>query len=336
MIDKNPGQTLVRTAFNASFLKGALAAIPIALATAASPAFSLELNFTRPSFSLSDSQMPSISNPSAVVGGAFDIQVTNLSGLTPSQIAAFAAAEATWESLIPFYKPGINIPALVIDASGVPIDGPGGILGQAGPTAGTVQGTPDLFLLATAGIMEFDTADLAALEASGALGEVILHEMAHVMGFGTLWSASAATSGTVTNAQEVYVNGTGQYTGTYGLNAWRNEFMGPGAGPGAAFVPIELGGGPGTANGHWNEVNGGAGLTGITDSLGRDMRNELMTGWLNSPTFISDTTVQSFWDIGYSTVPEPLTILGAGTAVGFGAFFKRRLAKAQKKDGQEN
>ena len=33
----------------------------------------------------------------------------------------------------------------------------------------------------------------------------------------------------------------------------------------------------------------------------------------------------------FGVVPEPLTILGAGTAAGFGAFFKRKLAKAKKK-----
>ena len=32
-------------------------------------------------------------------------------------------------------------------------------------------------------------------------------------------------------------------------------------------------------------------------------------------------------------VPEPLTILGAGTAIGFGAFFKRKLAKKNQKQG---
>lgn len=33
-----------------------------------------------------------------------------------------------------------------------------------------------------------------------------------------------------------------------------------------------------------------------------------------------------------TAVPEPLTMLGAGAAVGFGTIFKKRLAKAQKKD----
>ncbi len=33
----------------------------------------------------------------------------------------------------------------------------------------------------------------------------------------------------------------------------------------------------------------------------------------------------------YQPVPEPLTILGAGTAIAFGTAFKRKLAKAKKK-----
>ena len=34
---------------------------------------------------------------------------------------------------------------------------------------------------------------------------------------------------------------------------------------------------------------------------------------------------------GNHAVPEPLTILGAGVAIAFGATFKRKLAKAKKK-----
>jgi hypothetical protein len=36
--------------------------------------------------------------------------------------------------------------------------------------------------------MSFDTADLDRMEADGCLQDVILHEMGHVLGFGTLWS----------------------------------------------------------------------------------------------------------------------------------------------------
>ena len=36
----------------------------------------------------------------------------------------------------------------------------------------------------------------------------------------------------------------------------------------------------------------------------------------------------------HQAVPEPLTILGAGTAIGFGTTFKRKLAQTKKKDKQ--
>ena len=44
---------------------------------------------------------------------------------------------------------------------------------------------PDIPVL---GLMKFDTADLDVLESGGLLQAVILHEMGHVLGFGTIWS----------------------------------------------------------------------------------------------------------------------------------------------------
>jgi hypothetical protein len=157
--------------------------------------------------------------------------------------------------------------------------------------------------------MQFDTADLNQMEANGTLSSVILHEMAHVMGFGTLWELN-----------NVYVDGTGRYTGANALAAYRTEFNQPGA----TFVPVELGGGSGTANGHWDEVDNGAGNTGRVSALG-DIRFELMTGWLNTPSYISETTVQSFVDIGFVTaVPEPTTLLSLASGALLLVFFKRR------------
>ncbi|ACK67999.1 hypothetical protein PCC8801_4063 [Rippkaea orientalis PCC 8801] len=37
-----------------------------------------------------------------------------------------------------------------------------------------------------------------------------------------------------------------------------------------------------------------------------------------------------------ATVPEPLTLLGSATALGFGAYFKRKLAQAKKSNKQNN
>jgi hypothetical protein len=42
--------------------------------------------------------------------------------------------------------------------------------------------------------------------------------------------------------------------------------------------------------------------------------------------------VQTTFNIRYETVPEPLTILGSATALGLGAFFKRKVSRKPKKN----
>lgn len=245
----------------------------------------------------------------AASASPFTIDVNFTGGLTPSQQAIFTTAANTWMNLLPNYQAGINISSLVISASGAAIDGSGGILGSAGPDAPTFTGG---YYMATTGAMQFDTADLADMETNGVLLGVILHEMAHVMGLGTLWELNS-----------VYTNGTGEFTGANAIAAYRTEFNQPGA----LFVPVELGGGAGTANGHWNEVDGGGGDTGILSIQG-DLRYELMTGWIGSSYYISDMTVASFVDIGYmsaeSEVPEPATMVLIGAGLAFLGFRRRR------------
>jgi len=231
-----------------------------------------------------------LAGPSNAMG--FNLIIAFDGGLTASQQAVFTEAENFWSSQINGYLPGIVQNSVVIQAKGMNIDGEGMIFGQAGPTQTTLQGG---YRITVSGRMFFDTADLANLEATGRFGEVIEHEMGHVLGLGTLWTSNG-----------VYNHGTGQYTGAKGLAAYRTEFNQPTA----TFIPVELGGAAGTSNAHWDEVdkddvNGGNELTGITDPLGRDMRHELMTGWLNSPTFVSRMSVQSLGDIGFDVVPEP-------------------------------
>lgn len=230
--------------------------------------------------------------------------------------ATFEAAETFWESNLSGYRDGSLAPTSVtLNVAISNIDGVGGTLGSAGPSHVNIQGN---FMETTQGNMTFDTSDLGSLVTAGAFEAVIRHEMAHVLGFGTLWSGSAVTG--LLGFQEVYNSGTGQYTGASALAAFQVEFNQPGA----TYVPVELDGGGGTANGHWNmgidhginyEVadsrdDPGDAIIYTSVNNGLSLDNELMTGYLSGDAWLSATTLQSFYDIGYETllsspVPEP-------------------------------
>jgi hypothetical protein len=142
---------------------------------------------------------------------------------------------------------------------------------------------------------------------------VCVHEMGHVLGFGTLWNSSIVDLLTyyleqipilgpvlVQHADRVnHVIENGNFIGEETLSAWRECF------PGHEFdtyVPIEDEGGSGTLGSHWDEVEGEGGLTGIRDYLDRDMAHEVLTGWASANTdiFMSKITPASFYDIGFS------------------------------------
>jgi hypothetical protein len=240
----------------------------------------------------------------------------------PQYEAAFTTAAQTWETLLNGYQNGLvvarsalssyligqTVSTVFITANIAAIDGVGGILGQAGPDEIVIDAAG--FFLTTDGTMDFDSADVANMVTNGTWENVILHEMAHVLGFGTMWTNNG-----------LYVANSGEFLGTNATAEWQSDF-------GQIGTPnVELGGGPGTANGHWNEVDGGGGLVGIMDGLGRDMRDELMTGWLNPNSFISDMTVASFVDIGFlgaEATPEPGSCLLASIGLGALAVSRRR------------
>lgn len=205
--------------------------------------------------------------------GGFQITVRFTdSTLTTAQRAIFQQAADRWAQIIVGDLPdvvvdGLNVDDVVIDASAPTIDGVSGILGQAGPTAFR-SGT----FLPSRGIMEFDQADLADLQSTGDLLPVILHEMGHVLGIGTIWEDRNLVS---TVGSEIHFTGAravAEYNAIFGTTG--------------NFVPVETDGGPGTAGGHWDEA--------IFD-------NELMSGYLNGGTQnpISRVTVGALADMGY-------------------------------------
>lgn len=184
-----------------------------------------------------------------------------------SYLTYFDQAKTLWESIITADLPDINgIDDLQISAQVNAIDGAGGVLGSAGPTF--VRSGSNL---PYQGQMQFDSADIAGMVSNGTLLKVILHEMGHVLGLGTLWSTFGFNS-TV-----------GQYTGAQGLAAYKAM---SGGNPAATFVPLETTGGAGTANVHWSESV---------------FNSELMTGYAeNSSNMpLSILTISALDDLGY-------------------------------------
>ncbi len=151
------------------------------------------------------------------------------------------------------------------------IDGPGGVLGSAGPCWVRDQG-----FLTIVGGMRFDIADLATLEANGQLQSVMLHEMGHVLGIGTLWR--------LTNLLVGFQSADPFFTGASARTVFPTLF-GSGAFYPGTPVPVENIGGPGTRDGHWRE------------SI---LRNELMTGTINpGANPLSALSLASLRDLGY-------------------------------------
>lgn len=211
------------------------------------------------------------------VQSAYKIEVRFLGGLTPTQKNAFKKAADRWTKVIVGDVPSVVVSGEVIDdllieAQGVAIDGPGGILGQAGPTNLRPASAGANAFLPAKGIMSFDTADLAKMQTNGTLVDVITHEMGHVLGIGTIWSRK----GLLTGAGGI----NPKFTGT---NAKKEYGVLKGTGP--VPVPVENGGGPGTRDSHWRESV---------------FKNELMSGFISTPNNpLSRMTAASLKDMGY-------------------------------------
>jgi hypothetical protein len=214
---------------------------------------------------------PPVTPPPPPATSGFSIALRE-TGMTASQQAVFDQAAARWAQVIVGDLPdatynGVVVDDVLIDASAAAIDGPGGVLGSAGPD--TYRSGS---LMPIHGTMQFDTADLAALEASGQLFATILHEMGHVLGIGTLWQARGLVTGVGTADP--------RFTGAQATAAYDQIF-----GTTATSVPVENTGGSGTAGGHWRESVFG---------------NELMTGYLDAlPDPLSRVTVGALADFGY-------------------------------------
>ncbi len=208
------------------------------------------------------------------VESEFSIDVRFLGGLTASQRQVFETAAARWSEVIIGDLPeatvdGETVDDVVIEARGASIDGSGGVLGRAGPTRIRVPS-----FLPIKGIMEFDIGDLSRMEADGSLINVIVHEMGHVLGIGTLWSHHGLLLGAGTSNP--------MFTGRRAME----EFAVLRGAAAPEPVPVANTGGPGTRDGHWREAVFG---------------NELMTGFLDAgENPLARLTIGSLEDLGYA------------------------------------
>jgi hypothetical protein len=234
------------------------------------------------------------------ISGPFNIVVRFLTDPTFEQALAFAQAEVRWEQLIradlengsvdvPEGTCGTGTPAVdeVVDdililASFRTLDGPGNVLAQAGPCLIRDANNDNQFEvgdLPGVGVMTFDAEDLDFVAQNGVLGAVVLHEMGHVLGIGSLWTdmgflADPARGGAA--------GADPHFTGAQTITVF--DAAGGAAYPDAK-VPVEDTGGPGTVNSHWRES--------VFDT-------ELMTGFIDlTENPLSAVTAASLADQGY-------------------------------------
>ena len=219
-----------------------------------------------------------------VSNSPFAVTVRYLATPSPRQQLAVSNAVARWQSVltrdlsdIPVNapvnscftgQPAINerVDDILILVELVEIDGVGSVLGEAGPCyVRSDNGLPVL------GHLKLDAADLRAMESSGTIDDVVLHEIGHVLGIGTLWPDKGLLQGKGTSDPS--------FLGANAIAEYRS------LGGSLASVPVENSGGAGTRDGHWRESVFG---------------NELMTGWVTrGGNPLSALTIASLIDMGY-------------------------------------
>jgi len=237
----------------------------------------------------SDSKGPSGTN---ITGPQFTITVRYVDQVPPSPavMAAFDSATARWQGVIvdsvgsiavqlaagscdpsqPAVNETVKDLLVLVHVQRITDTVPGEqTLGESGPCLVRDPGN-----IPVLGVMSLNSTTLVSLTQNGMLGDVIKHEMAHLLGFGTVWDLDNLVQDTTTkdpwfsgpDAQAAFHKARPSYTDK--------------------VVPVEAGGGAGTTLSHWRESV---------------MTNELMTGFLNSgPNPLSATTIESMADLGYT------------------------------------
>ncbi len=230
--------------------------------------------------------------------GAFDIELVFINSGTATQNAVFTAAEVRWESFIQNDLPDVNFATSPIAADEciegqplidddvddlriyvdiVTIDGPFGVLAEAGPCLIRLGSS-----LPIVGSMRFDVADLGFLEVNNEMVTVVLHEMGHVLGIGTLWGIL----GLIQNPSVPSSPGVDtHFTGPRAIAAFDGA---GGAGyTGGEKVPVENELGEGSGDVHWRE-----------SVLGEELMSPSLNPGQANP--LSAISTESLADLGYT------------------------------------
>jgi hypothetical protein len=236
-----------------------------------------------------------------IVDTDFSIELAFINHGTPSQDSALIAAADRWMSIVqgdlgdvdfsstpvaanscgdgvqhPEFSGTVDDLRIFIDIR--PLDGPSGTLGQAGFCQ--IRTSSRLPVL---GFMSFDSEDLGPIEASGDFGALVLHEMGHVLGVGTMWSVldTLLVNPSLPSSPGVDTH----FRGAAAVAAF--NAAGGTAYTGGGKVPVENQLAEGSGDSHWRESV---------------LENELMTPVLQSGIAnpLSAITTESLADLGYS------------------------------------
>jgi hypothetical protein len=224
-------------------------------------------------------------DPTVDNANEFNIQINFSGKWTADQQATVTWAADLFSQIITadirddFDLSGNLVDDIVISMTTARIDGSGNqllgnVLAQTGDIVVRDPGTIDQWLPLTATIT-LDSTDLKSAEFAGTWDDIILHEMAHALGFfGYVFD------------QLGLLDDAGNFVGANAVLAYAN----------GDAVPLENDGGAGTAGSHWDEST--------FAPNGETMPNDLMTGYFvgGQQTYLSDTTVAAFGDLGYTVV----------------------------------
>ena len=240
----------------------------------------------------------------------YHVELRFLSPATTTMVhkQTFGDAAARWMSIIVGNTPGADLTNNPFRAAGcfgmphpqvqeviddmiifvelVPIDGVNGVLGGAGP-CGRFVGAP----IPLIGGMTFDTDDLPNLIANGIFDDVILHEMGHVFGIGTLWNTTDLPALLAAPSCPANPGADTHFTGAAALAEFAVITGGPWTGTAPTTSPVPISNNvpatcPGSRDGHWREPT---------------FDSELMTPFVSfTGNPLSRTTIASVQDLGYA------------------------------------